>query len=314
MRRAARIGLLLVLGAAVPAPAAEAFSVNECLSCHGVTGLRETPAAPFLFGQDPHYLAHQINAFQRQFVGVGTGFTRLDRTHPVMSGEAPKVTREDIPIVAGWFARQPCLDSRHVDGGPAAVPPVPEDAVPCLTCHGDGGRSHKAYVPTLAGQRQAYLTAQLIAFRGRKRDEIVQPGQSRTHAMMTRQGSYLDDAAIAARREACHAPYHAEIARWLDQATAAHAQVAMFAVHSFTPSLRDGDRRPWDTGVLWTDDARIPVPLMATRITPRIDVTAFTPRTDGLPSTLTQVPGCFGLKLLRIRTGIRFRKAVRMVL
>lgn len=73
----------------------------------------------------------------------------------------------------------------------------------------------------------------------------------------------LDDETIVARRLACHDPYHAEIARWLDVATAAHAQVAMFSVHSFTPSLRDGDSRPWDTGVLWTDDPRIPVPLMA---------------------------------------------------
>ena len=35
----------------------------------------------------------------------------------------------------------------------------------------------------------------------------------------------------------------------------------------------------------------MPVPLIATRMTPRIDVTALTPRADGLPSTLTRVPG-----------------------
>ena len=58
----------------------------------------------------------------------------------------------------------------------------------------------------------------------------------------------------------------------------------------------------------------IPVPLMAIRLTPRIDVTAFTPGADGSPSTLTRVPGCVGLKLFRMRTGIRWRNAGRIVL
>jgi hypothetical protein len=58
----------------------------------------------------------------------------------------------------------------------------------------------------------------------------------------------------------------------------------------------------------------MPVPLMAMRITPRIDVTALTPCADGLPSTLTRVPGCAGLKLLRILTGMRCRNAGRIVL
>ena len=35
----------------------------------------------------------------------------------------------------------------------------------------------------------------------------------------------------------------------------------------------------------------MPVPLIATRMTLRMDVTALTPRADGLPSTLTRVPG-----------------------
>ena len=58
----------------------------------------------------------------------------------------------------------------------------------------------------------------------------------------------------------------------------------------------------------------IPVPLIVMRLTPRIDVTAFTPGMDGSPSTLTRVPGCVGLKLFRMRTGIRLRKAGRIVL
>ena len=58
----------------------------------------------------------------------------------------------------------------------------------------------------------------------------------------------------------------------------------------------------------------MPVPLIAIRLTPRIDVTAFTPGVDASPSTLTRVPGCVGLKLLRMRTGMRCRNAGMIVL
>jgi len=72
----------------------------------------------------------------------------------------------------------------------------------------------------------------------------------------------LDDAAIAARRAACHTPYHDAIEGWIEDKAPDHPQIAMFSVHTFTPSLRDGGTRPWDAGVLWTEDPRIAVPLM----------------------------------------------------
>lgn len=73
----------------------------------------------------------------------------------------------------------------------------------------------------------------------------------------------LGESARAARIGACHAPYHRAIGRQLDAMLALHPVVALFSVHSFTPSMRDGSERPWDAGVLWTEDGRIPIPLMA---------------------------------------------------
>ena len=58
----------------------------------------------------------------------------------------------------------------------------------------------------------------------------------------------------------------------------------------------------------------MPVPLIVMRLTPRIEVTALTPGIDGSPSTLTRVPGCGGLKLFRMRNGMRLRNAGRIVL
>jgi predicted N-formylglutamate amidohydrolase len=73
----------------------------------------------------------------------------------------------------------------------------------------------------------------------------------------------LGDTARAARIGACHAPYHQAVGHRLDAMCARSPLVVLFSVHSFTPSMRDGAERPWDAGVLWTDDGRIPVPLMA---------------------------------------------------
>ncbi len=74
---------------------------------------------------------------------------------------------------------------------------------------------------------------------------------------------HLDAAAREARFAACHRSYHGAVAGALDRMTAAHDVVGFFSVHSFTPCLRDGSERQWDVGVLWNEDSRLPVPLMA---------------------------------------------------
>ncbi|MFQ5635377.1 MAG: N-formylglutamate amidohydrolase [Gammaproteobacteria bacterium] len=81
-------------------------------------------------------------------------------------------------------------------------------------------------------------------------EDILVPGnQGLTHA--DRQ----------ARADALYWPYHRAIR---DQLTAleAHAPApALIAVHSFTPML-NGEPRPWDIGILWDKDPRIPVPML----------------------------------------------------
>jgi predicted N-formylglutamate amidohydrolase len=65
-----------------------------------------------------------------------------------------------------------------------------------------------------------------------------------------------------ARAEACFWPYHREVERQLDRMTAGGATVALLVMHSFTPRMNGVDR-PWHVGVLWNDDDRLPVPLLA---------------------------------------------------
>ena len=167
-----------------------------CLPCHGRAHLHEKPQVPSILGQDVRYLIHQITAFLRDFCPSCSGFKRLERKHPVMSAEAPKVVHEDIEAVADYFSRQACVNARDLDGGPAdPLPPTPL-AKRCFLCHGEAGRSRHAFIPTLAGQRRAYLSAQLKSFRDTRWIDLTRPGPSRVHSMMTRQVSYLNDAQI----------------------------------------------------------------------------------------------------------------------
>jgi predicted N-formylglutamate amidohydrolase len=70
----------------------------------------------------------------------------------------------------------------------------------------------------------------------------------------------------AARIAAYHAPYHAAVEQALVTAVAreganAGGRAALISMHSFTPVM-DGFERPWQVGVLWDHDGRLPVPLM----------------------------------------------------
>jgi predicted N-formylglutamate amidohydrolase len=71
---------------------------------------------------------------------------------------------------------------------------------------------------------------------------------------------YLSREEREARIEAYHAPYHAEIERFL------HARsdiIALASIHSFTPQLF-GQKRPWHVGVLFDHDERLSAPMIET--------------------------------------------------
>jgi predicted N-formylglutamate amidohydrolase len=72
----------------------------------------------------------------------------------------------------------------------------------------------------------------------------------------------LQAADIDARAGACFWPYHNEVERLIAAFLARGVKPALFVVHSFTPEMA-GFRRPWQLGVLWRTDERLPVPLLA---------------------------------------------------
>jgi predicted N-formylglutamate amidohydrolase len=67
-----------------------------------------------------------------------------------------------------------------------------------------------------------------------------------------------DEAEVARRIAAYHAPYHAAIGCELDRMG---NRAVILSLHSFTPSWKSVPRK-WDVGVLYDEDARLAAPLM----------------------------------------------------
>ncbi|MFQ6017131.1 MAG: N-formylglutamate amidohydrolase [Kiloniellaceae bacterium] len=72
----------------------------------------------------------------------------------------------------------------------------------------------------------------------------------------------LSPADLKARIDGLYRPYHAAIDRMLEDLLARGPAPAVISMHSFTPVIK-GTERPWQVGILWNEDPRLPVPLMA---------------------------------------------------
>ncbi len=68
--------------------------------------------------------------------------------------------------------------------------------------------------------------------------------------------------AIEVRMATFYRPYHDAIEAEIERRLAAGETPAVVSVHSFTPVMRGGER-PWQVGVLWQEDVRLPVPMIA---------------------------------------------------
>ena len=63
------------------------------------------------------------------------------------------------------------------------------------------------------------------------------------------------------RAQSFYWPYHHAIGELINTVRSRRIAPAIIAIHSFTPFFNEADR-PWQIGVLWDTDPRIPVPLM----------------------------------------------------
>ncbi|MEM6308097.1 MAG: N-formylglutamate amidohydrolase [Pseudomonadota bacterium] len=69
----------------------------------------------------------------------------------------------------------------------------------------------------------------------------------------------IDATGVQARVDHLYQPYHDALARLMHS----RAAPAILAMHSFTPQLAGRPKRPWEVGILFADDQRLSVPLIA---------------------------------------------------
>jgi cytochrome c553 len=145
------------VAAAVPSQVLKA-KTDYCKTCHGLDGqgFRGSFPMPRLAGQQPEYLANQLQAF-------------IDRrrTNPVMFNVAHVLDPEMVKALSAHFLS---LNPRPLGGATKALVPegkqIYEEGVPaanvppCASCHGPEGKGADAF-PRLAGQLHDYVYRKL---------------------------------------------------------------------------------------------------------------------------------------------------------
>jgi cytochrome c553 len=169
-------------GKATPGVSAQVLKAKTdyCKTCHGLDGqgFRGSFPMPRLAGQQPEYLANQLQAFIER-----------RRTNPVMFNVAHVLNPEMVKALADYFKD---LNPKPLGGGSQALvaegKKIYEEGVPsanvppCASCHGPDAKGADAF-PRLAGQLHDYVFRKLTNWdkeRGQNKDQpdnsaIMQP-------------------------------------------------------------------------------------------------------------------------------------------
>jgi len=187
------VSLALAAGSAQAAGNAaagkEKATTLGCIACHGEDGNSPNPIWPKLAGQQPAYLAKQVNAFKAG-----------DRKDDAMSPMAMIIaTDEDLADLAAHFAAQTIQPGEAAPAEQAALGQQlfrggnPASGVAaCSACHGPQGTGNApANFPRIAGQHGPYVEKALKDYRAGAR--MSDPNQ-----MMRGVAAKMTDAEIAA--------------------------------------------------------------------------------------------------------------------
>lgn len=173
-------------------PHALKAKTDYCKTCHGIDGqgFRGSFPMPRLAGQQPEYLANQLQAF-------------IDRrrTNPVMFNVAHVLDPAMVKALAAHFQS---LNPKPLGGG--SKENVAEgkkiflegisksDVPPCASCHGDNAKGRDAF-PRLAGQLHDYMYKKLTNWDKERGQDKNNPDNS---AIMGPIAHNLTDAQIRA--------------------------------------------------------------------------------------------------------------------
>jgi cytochrome c553 len=145
------------------------IAASICASCHGEHGVSAGPQFPHMSGQSAFAIYKQLHDFKN---GA--------RVSDIMAAVVQDLDDDQMADVAAHFSAltKGALDPRTISSGDPDVVRLVEygnsaRGIPsCASCHGAhaGGPIE---TPTLAGQRQEYLLAQLDAFASGKRHNDI---------------------------------------------------------------------------------------------------------------------------------------------
>ena len=145
----------------------------RCTMCHGARGMSEANT-PNLAGQNPEAIYKQLRDFQSRHRGS-----------EIMAPHTRNLSDQNMRELAAYYAYlprvTPPLSLTEQLKAPAIVQigsPM-RNIAPCASCH--GGSDRKTASPTLEGEPEAYIRAQLQAFaNGTRKNDIS--GQMRNVA------------------------------------------------------------------------------------------------------------------------------------
>jgi cytochrome c553 len=146
-----------------------------CAACHGADGNSAAPVNPKLAAQHAEYTYKQLVNF------APAKGKPPERANPVMMGFASQLSDQDKRDVAAFYQSQALTPSvaRNKDlvaqGQRIYRAGIAEKGVPaCAACHGPTGSGIPAQVPRLGGQWAEYTETQMLAFRGKVRNNNAQ--------------------------------------------------------------------------------------------------------------------------------------------
>lgn len=122
---------------------------NECVKCHGATGVGDESGTPSLAGQDAKYLTTMIKAYRNKV-----------REHDAMHKTLTGMKDREIEKIAAFFAAEQPAQI-------AFTPPEPiaDLAQKCDRCHGLATPNPEMPAPKLNGQNRGYLIKAMTAYR-----------------------------------------------------------------------------------------------------------------------------------------------------
>ena len=130
-----------------------------CAACHGPGGNSVNPQIPSIAGQPKLFIENQLILFREEI-------RKSDQMLPVVKG----LKDAEIIKLAGHFSKLP---AKGMEAGPANAALMKTGlerakALRCGICHLADYRGQNQ-IPRLAGQREAYLEAEMRAYRDGKR-------------------------------------------------------------------------------------------------------------------------------------------------